>query len=317
MSCLNPKKIKNPRYKGQDWDFINAYSFRVYGVPIPPNYYITIPCGNCINCLKRKFFGYRLRLLSELKKYPNSIFVTLTFDNPSLSRFKDNPNKSLSLFLDRVRKEYGHVRHWFVAEYGKKKGRLHYHGILFNCQFDNETLERMWKYGNTFVGYANEITAKYIVKYLTKDDTKGHKVPPRIISSKGIGLDFLNSPELQVCKKTLTNYLPINGYKVPLPRYYIEKLFTEREREIISYYLYMESDLDYYVGGTRYTNKRDADEARLSLYRNYKSLGLVYSDDYEKRPRISSETKFRVYMDAYCSILNDLNHVSNFYSFEL
>lgn len=271
---------------------------------IHPNYYIDVPCGECINCLKRKFQGYRMRLLYELQRYPKSIFVTLTFDEPSLRRFKDNSNKSLSLFLDRVRKKYGkQVRHWFVAEYGSKRGRLHYHGILFDIDICNDDLSALWKYGNTFVGYANEFTAKYIVKYLTKDDTKGQKKAPRVISSKGIGESFLETSDCQLLKKQLVTCFDKDGYKVPLPRYYLDKMYSDGEKEIISYYLYMESKMDYYVGGKRYTDKSLADKARKKLYQDYKTLGLI-AKGYVKQSRVSSLDRYNCLLEVVCKYDN-------------
>lgn len=263
------------------------------------NFYLNVPCGKCISCLKRKFNNYRMRLLYELNEHPNSIFVTLTFDNPSLSKFADNPNKSLSLFLDRIRKKYGkQVRHWFVAEYGKKHGRLHYHGILFDIDIGNDELFQLWKYGNTFVGYANEITAKYIVKYLTKDDTKGISIPPRVITSFGIGDSFLTSPQCDLLKSQLATAITINGFKVPLPRYYLDKMYNEREKEIISYYLYCESDFTYWVAGKEYDTEKQAKYARGFLYRDYKSKGLIF-DNYVKRSRIGNDIKTLLHFDSY------------------
>lgn len=245
-----------------------------------------------------------MRLLYELSEFPNSIFVTLTFDNPSLSRFSDNPNKSLLLFLDRIRKKYGkQVRHWFVAEYGKKRGRLHFHGILFDINIGNDELFSLWKYGNTFVGYANEITAKYIVKYLTKDDTKGLKCPPRVVTSKGIGSSFLQTSECQLLKATLSTAMSVGGFKIPLPRYYINSMYDKSDMEKISYYLYMESDFTYYVAGREYFNKQLADKARKELYKNHIRNGLV-SCGYEKRKSISSDIRTRILFDVVSSYDN-------------
>lgn len=307
MSCLRPRKIRNPKYIGMDAVSVAEYCERVYGVRYPPNRYITIPCGKCINCQKRKFTGYRMRLLYELQRYPRSIFVTLTFDDSNLSRFRGDPNKSLRLFLDRIRKVYGkQVRHWFVAEFGKKRGRLHYHGILFNCQMTNEELTKYWQYGNTFVGYANEITAKYIVKYLTKDDTKGSK-PPRILSSFGIGDSWLNTPDCKLLKKQLATAITKPGMVIPLPRYYIDKMYTEREKEIISYYNNMESVPEFWVAGRKYIDEFEASEARNELYNQYKALGLIASTDkYEKRQIIHSSTRYQLLLECY--LKNEFNY---------
>lgn len=308
MSCVRPKTIVNPRYKGLDAESLHRLSERLYGVSFPPNYWINVSCGNCLGCQKRKFFGYRMRLLYELNKYPNSIFVTLTFDNPSLSRFKDNPNRSLCLFLDRFRKKYGRqVRHWFVAEYGSKRGRLHYHGILFNCNLGNDDLQGLWKYGNTFVGYANEVTAKYIVKYLTKQDTKGI-APPRVLSSKGIGLGWLKTPECNIARKSLQATISLDGYHYPIPRYYIDKMFNERDKELMSYYYYMETPqlTCWYLNGRKYTDKKAYDYALSAKYKEYESRGFLF-DEYIKRPRLSSDVRYRTLLDVAFCHENNLN----------
>lgn len=294
MSCPRPKKIVNPRYRGLDAESLHRLSERLYGVGFPPNYWISIPCGNCLDCQKRKFRDYRMRLLYELKQYPNSIFVTLTFDNPSLSRFRDNPNSSIRLFLDRIRKKYGHqVRHWFVAEFGKKRGRLHYHGILFNIDIGNTELSKLWKYGNTFVGYANEATAKYIVKYLTKQDTKGI-APPRVITSKGIGSSWLSSPECNILRRSLSTTIYHGGRPFQIPRYYIDKMFTEREKEIISYYYHMETppQTEFFINGRSYDLK-NYEYHRQQKLKSYRQNGFLF-DDYLRQRSLCSATRFRI-----------------------
>lgn len=299
MSCIRPKKILNPRYRGLDAESVHRLSERIYGVRFPPNYWIKVPCGNCLDCQKRKFRDYRMRLLYELQQYPNSIFVTLTFDNPSLIRFSDNPNKAIRLFLDRIRKKYGQqVRHWFVAEFGKKRGRLHYHGILFNIDIGNDELFQLWKYGNTFVGYANEATAKYIVKYLTKQDTKGI-YPPRVITSKGIGSSWLKTDECRLATASLSIFIYVGGRPVAIPRYYIQHMYTEEERDVISYYHYMEEpeQTQFFIDGRSY-DFRTFEYFRKQKLKEYKRQGFLF-DGYIKRSRsLSKETRFRIACDV-------------------
>ena len=285
-----------------------SYSERVYGVRYPPNRIIEVPCGKCINCAKRRFFGYRMRLIYELQRYPNSLFVTLTFDNESLIHFVDDYNRSILLFLDRIRKAFGkQVRHWFVAEYGEKKGRIHYHGILFNCQMTNEELAKYWKYGHTFVGYANEITAKYIVKYLTKNDTKG-STPPRIISSKGIGDNWLDTAEANLIRSSLSTAIYIDSKPIPLPRFYIDKMYTQRDKEKISYYNFMENKREYWLAGRKYDDEALFKLKREQLYKQFASLGLHDRTDFEHKSRISSATRFALHLESYYNYLNTINY---------
>lgn len=246
MSCERPKRIPNPRYaccigadnfdqsKGYDGVTIQDYCEVLFGYRgRPPDEYIDVPCGKCFSCNRSRLNGWRIRLLSEVHRFPNSIFVTLTFNNHYLDVFKEDYNKAVRLFLDRIRKKYGkQVRHFFIAEFGTLNGRIHYHGILFNAPYkslDPEEMSKEWKYGFVYLGWCNEKTCNYIVKYITKDAPKGQKIP-RVIVSKGLGEEYIEING-QHHRESEMPYIPIKGkYRVPLPRYYLTKLFTDNER---------------------------------------------------------------------------------------
>lgn len=162
MSCENPKRIRNPRYRGMsdqeaydfwydryssiiDWENPKLYrSYQYSGCTFKtsilcqaPDLYIEVPCCLCRSCQKSRLNGYRIRLLSELERSSRSLFVTLTFNDDYLAYLNDqcggNYNKPVLQFLDNLRKKYGKgIRHWFICEFGKLHGRPHYHGILFN-----------------------------------------------------------------------------------------------------------------------------------------------------------------------------------------
>ena len=42
--------------------------------------YVPTKCGKCIECRKEKARNWRIRLAEELKKSPNALFITLTFN---------------------------------------------------------------------------------------------------------------------------------------------------------------------------------------------------------------------------------------------
>lgn len=243
--------------------------------------------------------GYRMRLLYEIAQYPRSIFLTLTFDEPSLARFRSNPNRALSLFMDRMRKTIGYApRHWFVAEFGKKHGRLHYHGFLFDCVLSNQQVESLWKYGNTWVGYANEVTARYIVKYLTKTDTKGER-PPRIFSSHGIGDAYLTTPDCELARSMYATSFTINGYVVPIPRYYLDKMYNDVEKEYIAYYNHMEREKVYTFHGRRYSNERLLRHARELVRASYLTNGLLSHDPPSRVPRVHALERFEIGLNSF------------------
>lgn len=141
MVCLFPSTIVNPHYV--------KYPFELENSIVPHDYYITIPCGRCPFCRKKKANEWKFRLLQEIRylkgkhnkfvsyEEGRSYFVTLTFSERYYNRFKDDVGRAIRLFVERYRKVYGHsLRHWFVTELGGENARLHLHGVIFNPDFD-------------------------------------------------------------------------------------------------------------------------------------------------------------------------------------
>lgn len=303
MACERPRRIVNRRYKDMTRREIYEYSQLVYGLMWPPDYILDVPCSYCHSCQKSYNNQYRLRLLFECRKPCDSgcinLFVTLTFNDEFLEKFASDTNRAVRLFLDRMRKRYGkQVRHWFIGEYGTLKGRPHYHGILFNCPREignsayghhpgqNLELESVWKYGFVFVGYVNDSTCSYITKYLTKS-INGDKVRPRVISSKGIGLSYLDSDEARLHRLSVDSYQPfvvLNGFRQAMPRYLYNKIFTDIDRQNMVLQRYLDPPQVFEWQGVRYYDRSAYQSARLSTYRYNVSLGLTPSQPLPTHP---------------------------------
>ena len=294
MACENPLRLINPRYKKMSVAERLRYSRSCFDMDVPPDYYIDVPCGCCQSCEKRRMFDFRVRLMYEHAAHPFSVFITLTFKEESLQLFKDNPNKAVCRFLDRVRKYFGKgVRHWICAEYGSLKGRIHYHGILFDVPKDLDTklLEKLWKYGYVWLGYANPDTVKYITKYVTKSASCGKK-PPRIISSKGIGESYISPESVRFHisdENTLRPYIHVGGYKFPLPRYYYNKIFTDDLKVEMVLDRFYNPPEKFFCYGREYNNEFEFIQARRALFQRNLRLGLSKDYRIEKFKRDKQE----------------------------
>lgn len=282
MSCENPLRILNPRYKKMTFPEYTSYCLAYFGDTEALDKYIEVPCGCCHSCERSRMRSYMIRLLYELSVYPDSLFITLTFDDYHLDKFRDNPNKAVRLFLDRVRKTYGKtIRHWIVPEFGSLRGRLHYHGLLFGVGDINigYRLDSLWRYGFIYVGYANDKTARYITKYVTKSLSRPYgKDLPRIISSKGVGASYLTDENIEFhCSQTgvLRPYILFGSYKVPLPRYYYDKIFSDEDKLCMLIERSYNPPDKVYVAGVPYSPD-DAIKARRRLFLNNISLGLSF-----------------------------------------
>lgn len=240
--CLYPVFVKNPKYKPN-----KKNKGRPPVCKDKRLLYIPIKCGCCIECRKQKQREWRVRLEEELRsKY--GYFITLTIspegikdleEKTGLNR-EENPNeiasKGLRLFLERVRKDTGKsMRHWCVTELGEDKDRIHLHGIFFG-QRSAELIKKHWKYGFIFIGqYCNSRSVNYMTKYMLKVDIKHPEFKQIVLASPGIGNGYFDRLDWQWQKQNyerleVPTYTFRNGTKMAMPKYYKDKLFTEKER---------------------------------------------------------------------------------------
>lgn len=124
-----------------------------------------IPCGKCAECRAKKRSDWSNRILMESSMHEKCSFVTLTYAPDFLPRNEINKptlvKKHLQLFLKRLRKELSKkdilIRYYAVGEYGKKKGRPHYHLVIFGYDFPDK---KYFKKRGNFIDYVDEILAK-------------------------------------------------------------------------------------------------------------------------------------------------------------
>lgn len=207
--------------------------------------YITVPCGHCVNCRKEHAKEWKIRLLHESQYHEFFQFVTLTYDDdhlvsPSLVK------SDLQKFFKRLRKNTGSKFKYFACgEYGPKTFRPHYHFIIF-AFFPVEVYQSCWPLG--FVKVGNKMSDKslsYVSGYVDKkvcerpkDYIKKGLVPPFLLSSQGLGLQWcLDNSKLLLEQ----GYIRYNGFPCPIPRYYRKKLGIYNN---IDYFIQYQKKLD-------------------------------------------------------------------------
>lgn len=237
--CLYPKLIKNRKYSET-----KKNKGIIPEIKDERTTYVAIGCGKCIECMKQKKRAWQTRLHEEIKKRNNGKFITLTFSEKSIEELErdigsreanDIATVAARRFFERWRKKYKKsVPHWLITELGHKNTeRIHLHGILFT---DAEDIGEIWGYGEIYIGeYVNGKTINYIVKYVTKIDTEHKGYQPKILCSPGIGKGYEKGIDAgrNKFKKGATDetYRLPNGFKVNLPIYYRNKIYSEEERE--------------------------------------------------------------------------------------
>jgi len=257
--CLYPKLIKNPKYKPNNKN----------GGQVPPildNRVLTIPvgCGRCMECKKQKSREWQVRLMEDIRHNKNGKFVTLTFDESSYNKFKKKHKNlkgyelenriatdAVRKFTERWRKKHKKtIRHWLITELGQNNTeRIHIHGIVWTDEI--EDISEKWGYGITTIGYrkyykgkkmnnlslgwVNEQTINYVVKYVNKTDILHKEYKSVILTSNGIGKNYIERADAKNNKYVENNtqecYVTRQGIKLNMPNYYKNKIYTDEEKE--------------------------------------------------------------------------------------
>lgn len=225
---------------------------------------VPVACGECIECRQQKKREWQVRLLEDVRHNTNGIFVTLTFSNESITKLKrkvhqkqgkgiqgytlDNEIATLAVryFMERWRKEYKKsVRHWLVTELGHNgTENIHLHGIIWT----NEPVSKIkqhWKYGYIYPkseyeiqqNYVSERTVNYITKYISKRDELHKEYKSIILTSAGIGKDYINRPDAKLNRykkgETKKTYTTRTGHEMALTKYWKNHLYTDEEKEAL------------------------------------------------------------------------------------
>ncbi|MFY7787218.1 MAG: rolling circle replication-associated protein [Thermoflexibacteraceae bacterium] len=215
-----------------------------------------LPCGKCPNCKARRIAGWAFRLQQQEKISHSSQFLTLTYDSkyiPILPNGQTTLDKRhTQLFMKRLRKQnIDKLKYYTAGEYGDKTQRPHYHIILFNA--DIRTIQNAWQYGNVHYGDVSPASICYALKYINKPDKipmfEGDKRKPEFqLMSKGIGENYLTQKIIDWHTNDLLNryFLPdLDGKKIPMPRYYRQKIYTDEQRGLINGNLEWEYNQNY------------------------------------------------------------------------
>lgn len=136
-------------------------------------------CRKCQECVRKKQHAWYLRLRRQHQlSNQKGFMITLTFrDEPDLERCYEEFRK----YKDRLKKGRKDIKHYFVVEYGEKRGRIHLHGIFYNLAmpsdrqyypnkryYGSQQMTDLWGQGWITMVPLNKKTLWYPIKYLLK-----------------------------------------------------------------------------------------------------------------------------------------------------
>lgn len=161
-----------------------------------------VSCGRCIGCKLERSRVWATRIVHENREHELSSFITLTYSDECLPSNGSLCLRDFQLFMKKLRRATkSPIRFFHAGEYGEKKGRPHYHAIIFgedfrcrkcrldssvphSCEtYDFETSDRgdttwsstfldgLWEKGRALVGAVTFESAAYVARYITKKIT--------------------------------------------------------------------------------------------------------------------------------------------------
>lgn len=204
-----------------------------------------LPCGRCVECLNTYSTEFAVRCMLEAKEHKDNCFITLTYNNDNCS--SELSKRDVQLFFKRLRfsltSQNITIRYFGCGEYGEKKGRPHYHFIIFGFIpsdlsflkitkkgekiYTSDFIAKLWGKGFVSVGNVSFNTAKYCAKYMQKLLDYDGLSKPFILSSRRPGIGGLSSTLDYVKTHCLnTDKVYLNGEFFRVPNYYI-KIFEK------------------------------------------------------------------------------------------
>lgn len=321
--CLNPQSIVNPKYdKRTSHGQVNLkqYVMDTGSIDTPDDYYISVPCGRCIGCIRDKARSWRVRLLHEhmFGNHTSCICLTLTISEIYYEKFakSEDSRKSVAAafraFLDRLRYYCPNrklPKRFFVSELGEKRGRLHFHGFVWDCPLPESDFAKSWRYG--FVGYRPLKSAKqlsYATKYISKAAERHHV--PYIFVSPGLGKGYLERADWLRWHHSPDGDLPVHNcvrfdsFVYALPRYYRDKIFSDDEiRGLKAVLSEPGRPFKKILGGRPFTDGRQYQEARKGLYQSSVSRGhsrpIEFRDNCSIQPNVEEFGDFNQYLFTF------------------
>lgn len=311
--CLRPHQVINPHFNPETT--LGAKNLRVWRVAnkspqgYPEDYHILIDCGTCLGCLRDKARSWRVRLLHEhmFGNHDSCICLTLTIAPEHYEQFQTKAGMASAMraFIDRLRYYTPGRRspkRFFISELGEDRGRLHFHGFVWDCNIPRRDLERSWRYG--FICARPLRSAKqlsYATKYITKPAVDFHK--PTIFVSPGLGQSYCNQERWRSWHKKgnandpLNLYCKFDSFVYAMPRYYRSKIFTDDEIRNFKVVLSKsERPFEKVLGRQTYTEPlafaQNREQLLATTLRSGKSKSLT------SKPRKDSLREFNPYDDT-------------------
>lgn len=145
---------------------------------------VVVRCGSCRGCLVFNKDCWTARAVCEAALHERNSFLTLTYaDDPGELDYSH-----VQEFNKRLRHS-GSFRFYCVGEYGERRGRGHWHMLVFGRSFGATGYRSLdsWPFGSVYIGDVTPASAGYCMQYSLKNTTDDRPVIREMSRRPGIG----------------------------------------------------------------------------------------------------------------------------------
>lgn len=133
------------------------------------------PCHKCWQCRENRINDWVGRCIAEKETAITASVVTLTYGGGDTAESRFLRKSDITAYMKALRNDGHKVRFFAVGEYGSKKGRAHWHVVLFwqtpmpNREFRKNVQDEYWPHGFSYWDSADSASIRYVMKYINKD----------------------------------------------------------------------------------------------------------------------------------------------------
>lgn len=270
-------------------------------------------CGFCLQT-KRSQWSFRLNQELKIAESAKFLTFTYAEEHLPISEHGEAQlkKKDFQNFMKRLRNEnlkmylkhnkwstvkeamalVKQLRYYAVGEYGTETCRPHYHAIMFNMQphmehrLDNfkplednhNKINNIWQKGQVDIGDVTPASINYVTKYvITRNKDEIYKTKEFALMSRrpAIGSNYVHDTKKWHQINGYFYAKDTNGNRVPLPRFYTDKIHSKLEQKLNNIKTLQKSDISQEENRARLLKLGNNPEQYLLEQTNIKLIKLT------------------------------------------
>ena len=199
------------------------------------------PCHQCWQCRENRINDWVGRCIAEKETSLTTSVVTLTYGGGDTPQSRFLRKSDITSYIKAIRNAGHKVRQFAVGEYGSKKGRAHWHVVLFwqspipHRELRVNISDEFWPHGFSLWDQADSASIRYVMKYINKDNKDKSALKSMSMSKKPIlGVRFFHELAGRYIDSGLSPQRPFYKFKDVLDQsgkpleFYMPPIVAER-----------------------------------------------------------------------------------------